>query len=319
VDAFKSRIFKQVARVRPQEIADELAEEMEKEVVKEMVKERHSEKSDVEIREKVRDQAEETAKVLAKMIREGVANRVTEILEDSGRERAQNWAKKMAMENAMKMIKELAKQTSKGLVGDLTIEDAKEAVRVKAQKIAAEMAKHHSDIEIEPHYPKSQPGSSHDTSGEPATGHTEEPQRHEWIQHMTSFKQLLFTAEANFEWNGAEKIAKCIKELGGPIVVALIDDGIEVKELKLEKHGNITGRSFYRKPLDPDVYFPYYLSSGGHGTVMASQIHRICPKAELCVLKLEDRIHPQSKKREITLKSAAQVQPQQINNHPLPD
>lgn len=40
---------------------------------------------------------------------------------------------------------------------------------------------------------------------------------------------------------------------------------------------------------------------------MASQIHRMAPKANLCVLKLQDSYHPQSNKRQITIKSAAQA------------
>ncbi|KAL2287039.1 hypothetical protein FJTKL_06063 [Diaporthe vaccinii] len=130
---------------------------------------------------------------------------------------------------------------------------------------------------------------------------------------MTEFRQLLYNAEKSFckSNENRELLKKAVDETDGPITVALIDDGIEVTEIRFDKSIVITGRSFYPKPQertsDKSTYLPWYLSSKGHSTIMASQIHRVAPKANLCFLKLQDSYHPQSNKRQITIKSAAQA------------
>ena len=48
------------------------------------------------------------------------------------------------------------------------------------------------------------------------------------------------------------------------------------------------------------------MTSGGHGTVMASLICRVFPKAQLYVVKLDEHIS-ENMKRQITAKSAAKV------------
>ena len=63
---------------------------------------------------------------------------------------------------------------------------------------------------------------------------------------------------------------KAVLKTGGPITVALIDDGIEVTEIRFDKSIMMTGRSFSPKPMekssDKNAYFPWYLSSKGHST-----------------------------------------------------
>ena len=133
-----------------------------------------------------------------------------------------------------------------------------------------------------------------------AADQADQPPKHEWLQCMKEFKQLLFDAEKYLELTTNQRIANSIEE---PIVVALIDDGINVNELE---HSPVSGRSFCPRDENHNLGFPFYLSSSGHGTVMASQIFRICPRTDLYVLKLEDYM-VESSTRQITLKSAAQV------------
>lgn len=185
------------------------------------------------------------------------------------------------------------------------LETAKRRAKEKAREIASELAKPFCELEIIIQSPEDlRRGNASRTSEK---SYLEEPQQHEWIQCMTSFKQMLYSAENNFERQKKQKLTKEIEkpELSGPITVALIDDGIQLLGVRFDDV-SLTGRSFHPKPWNAD-YFPWYLSSGGHGTIMASQIHRICPRAHLSILKLEDNLHPQSKKRQITMKSAAQV------------
>ncbi|KAI1156417.1 hypothetical protein F4825DRAFT_475545 [Nemania diffusa] len=124
--------------------------------------------------------------------------------------------------------------------------------------------------------------------------------QHDWIRCMTDFKRLLNEAEANFLRTENRKIEDEISE---PIKVALIDDGVNISELEYTPIG---GRSFCPRTEDKSRNFPYYVSSSGHGTVMASQIYRICPRAQLYVLKLEDYAD-ENGNRQITARSAAQA------------
>lgn len=167
-----------------------------------------------------------------------------------------------------------------------------------------EETKERQSIHVVLHYPEKRREISYSRIPT-ATDLTERRPKHQWIECMDDFRQLLFTAEENWKPHRPQKLH--LHERKEPIVVALIDDGIDVKELELENYGSITGRSFCPRPHYSGRTVPHYFSSGGHGTVMASQIHRICPKVELYVLKLEDRIDPESGKRQIEAKSAAQV------------
>lgn len=128
----------------------------------------------------------------------------------------------------------------------------------------------------------------------------QQPQEHVWIESMDSFRQILLGAVINssFKIPGMKGL-----ESRYPVKVALIDDGVDLNELD---HSPAFGISFC--PGEDDGENPWYYSSSGHGTFMASQIYRICPMAELYVFKMED---VQSQGREeglsITARSAAQV------------
>lgn len=132
------------------------------------------------------------------------------------------------------------------------------------------------------------------------TDHTEQAPKHEWLQCMKHFSKLLFEAEAFWENDTRRKIRDTLEK---EIKVALIDDGINIKELQ---HSPAGGRSFCSRGEDGNLNAPFYESSGGHGTVMASQIYRICPRTQLYVFKLEDNLS-QNGVRQINPRSAAQV------------
>ncbi|KAF7930842.1 hypothetical protein BELL_0266g00130 [Botrytis elliptica] len=122
------------------------------------------------------------------------------------------------------------------------------------------------------------------------------PSQHNWIECMDKFAPLVLEAENNFLLANPDKSTVVLEE---PIRVALIDDGIDITRLKHKHNG---GQSFCTR--DRDVV-PYYMSSFGHGPAMASQIYRICPRAQLYVLKLDDHLY--GGKRQITALSAAQA------------
>lgn len=74
--------------------------------------------------------------------------------------------------------------------------------------------------------------------------------------------------------------------LKNDIKVALIDDGVDpyVESLRGKIRG---GESFDRGFPHENGPSPYYVSTRGHGTVMADMICRVCPMARLYVYKLE--------------------------------
>ncbi|PNP43868.1 hypothetical protein TGAMA5MH_04151 [Trichoderma gamsii] len=121
--------------------------------------------------------------------------------------------------------------------------------------------------------------------------------KHEWIQCMKDFRRLLFDAERYYERG---KVEETIEE---PIKIALIDDGVDVKDLEFSFIG---GRTFCTRDEQHNLNDPYYVSSTGHGTIMAKQIHLLCPRAQFYVLRLEDHASEEGG-RQITAKSAAQA------------
>ena len=88
-----------------------------------------------------------------------------------------------------------------------------------------------------------------------------------------------------------------------PIVVALIDDGLDINEQSVVDKV-IGGRSFRNQN---NLNAPYWATSGFHGTVMASLICRVCPMVQLYVLRLDEYSAKEQGKRQITAKSAEKV------------
>lgn len=115
--------------------------------------------------------------------------------------------------------------------------------------------------------------------------------RHKWLTCMDEFADFIQNVDS--------------PQLLEPITIALIDDGVDINEQSL--HAKIIGgRSFCQRDKFQNLSKPYYVTSGGHGTVMASLICRVCPKTQLYVVKL-DEYTVDGLKRQITAKSAAKV------------
>ena len=120
--------------------------------------------------------------------------------------------------------------------------------------------------------------------------------RHEWITTMENFADFLQTAQS---------VADPPPVLPRPVLVAVIDDGVDISDASVQSRV-IGGRSFCHRNEDQNLNQPYYVSSGGHGTAMAALICKLCPNVKLFVLKLDDKLDA-SGSRTITAKSAAKV------------
>ncbi|KUI69258.1 Major intracellular serine protease [Cytospora mali] len=305
IQAFRNRLIKQTARARAVEILDELK------TIDGRVD--SNSKSGRRPKEDVSKRVVDTIKELREALRDELALEILKASKSRVKSLPKVDTKRVAMEQAKEAVKAFISAEKRW---DNETENATEALnaakrraRLRAHDIAAAMAQPYNDLNIQVHYPAGSRRAYYKSS-ESSNSYLEEPQKHLWIESMMAFKRLLYTAETNLKRQSGVEVAKAIEELhlsGGPITVALIDDGIEVMGVKLDDYVSLTGRSFHRKPSDQDVYVPWYLSSGGHGTVMASQVHRICPRAHLSVLKLEANYQERSGKRRITFKSAAQA------------
>ena len=115
-----------------------------------------------------------------------------------------------------------------------------------------------------------------------------------WLKNMDKFARFI------------RNIPPAVNE-GRGIKVAVLDDGIDM--LRPEFRDSIKeGISFFapsnRQTCNAG---PYYFSSRGHGTLMASLIRRVCPKAELYIARLNQGISADGNKVQLTAESAAKV------------
>ena len=141
---------------------------------------------------------------------------------------------------------------------------------------------------------KEEQPEKHILAGDPVnTAHDQFEHRHKWLTCMDEFADFIQNVDTP-------------KDLSlEPITIALIDDGVDINEQSL--HAKIIGgRSFCQRDFQQNLSKPYYVTSGGHGTVMASLICRVCPKAQLYVVKLDEHMS-EGNKRQITAKSAAKA------------
>jgi len=124
-----------------------------------------------------------------------------------------------------------------------------------------------------------------DTASQPQPGH-------QWLTSIDDFSDFIQNVVPPMP-------------IQSPVTIALIDDGVDVNEPAL--HAKIIGgRSFCTRNPFENLSMPYYVTAGGHGTVMAALICRVCPAAQLYVLKLDEHIS-ESNQRQITAKSAEKV------------
>ncbi|KAL8875188.1 MAG: hypothetical protein Q9198_006414 [Flavoplaca austrocitrina] len=137
-----------------------------------------------------------------------------------------------------------------------------------------------------------QPEKQDPTGGLVGVSREQVEQRHRWLTSMDEFADFIQNIDPPLP-------------LHEPVTIALIDDGVDINEQSL--HAKIIGgRSFCPRDSSQNLNQPYYITTGGHGTVMASLIYRVCPKAQLYVLKLEEHVSEHST-RTITAKSAAEA------------
>lgn len=318
IKAFRERLNKHVARARASEIMKELQGEVDKQF--------GNQSSGRNLQDGVRERMVETGKEFNDALQNELAKEMASIF-GANTETPKHTAKearKTAVDTGKQRMKTFASAERKvESDGDIyaALKQAKQRARMRAKATAAEIASPDFGLNIKVCYQ----GGSHrayNNTGQSADG--EEPQRDQWIQCMTDFRRLLYKAEKSFCNNNdnREHLKKAVQETGGPITVALIDDGIDMAKIQFDNSIDMTkiqfdesivmtGKSFAPRPSerssDKITYFPWYISSGGHSTVMATQIHHMAPKANLCFLKLHDSVDTQSNKRRITIKSAAQA------------
>jgi Subtilase family len=89
------------------------------------------------------------------------------------------------------------------------------------------------------------------------------------------------------------------------IKVAIIDDGVDPKHPTLQ--GHIADGKSFRKRMDiPERMVDYWVNPGGHGTVMADLVCRICPAVRLYIIRLDEG-KGENGERQIKVDSATDV------------
>lgn len=121
-----------------------------------------------------------------------------------------------------------------------------------------------------------------DTTKEGLTEAPAEPQitRHRWIDCMEGFTEY-YKSMKGIQNKGKDPLLH-------PVTVALIDDGVDTSDPSLDG-ASFAGKSFDSSPWEDDRVSPYWESTCGHGTLMARLIRRMCPSAEIYVIKLKGR------------------------------
>lgn len=95
--------------------------------------------------------------------------------------------------------------------------------------------------------------------------------RNAWLENMTQFVEFI------------TNIPKAIQPRD-EVRVAILDDGIDLIQAGLDR---CIGCSFYTETLEDFTRInPYYFSSTGHGTLMATLVQKSCPKAQLYVARV---------------------------------
>ncbi|KAJ8131362.1 hypothetical protein O1611_g2265 [Lasiodiplodia mahajangana] len=151
-------------------------------------------------------------------------------------------------------------------------------------------------IEVKEHRMRSEKTSG--TSSLVAATH-DPYERHKWVSTMEEYADFLQTAErAQIKDNGVPLRIK------HPITVALIDDGVDVNDQSIQSR-IIGGRSFCHRDKEQNLNQSYYVS-GGHGTSMAKLICKVCPGANLFILRL-DEYFVDTGRRQITAESATKA------------
>lgn len=146
---------------------------------------------------------------------------------------------------------------------------------------------------------------SRKSTGGPQSGYN----NHQWLRNMDRFAQDMSSL-----WRYAAPRASIEARrpsLGEPVIVALIDDGVDLVD------PSFVDRSYAGQSLDFGVIgedeprtsqrvHQYYHSEDGHGTVMANLIFRVCPMAKLYIIRMPTFRNSEGETR-IVARSAALV------------
>ena len=120
-------------------------------------------------------------------------------------------------------------------------------------------------------------------------------QNHRWLKCMDEFKDFFINAPTSFPQTVKDQQLSLT-----PIKIALIDDGIDTT------HKDLQGRVVGGQCFCDDESSSFYVSAGGHGTMMARLIARVFPKAQILSLKLDE--HSQSDGRsQFSVQSATEA------------
>lgn len=113
------------------------------------------------------------------------------------------------------------------------------------------------------------PSGKHRSKWLPST-----PQKHAGFEAAEKFASVLYN-----------KMSKT-NSIGRKVKVALLDDGVNPEYKNIGRH--LAGDGFPQASLDGHIA-PFYKSTRGHGSMMASIISTICPFVEIYVAKIDNQ------------------------------
>jgi hypothetical protein len=124
-------------------------------------------------------------------------------------------------------------------------------------------------------------GLSHVASGPAKTASS-----HQWLECTARFagEMTTFWGKTVEDYHDSVQNRPTADGPESDVVVALIDDGINKFDPLLEASQILDGKSF---DFHDGMVKPFYSSTKGHGTIMASMILRVCPMAKIYPIRLK--------------------------------
>jgi hypothetical protein len=111
---------------------------------------------------------------------------------------------------------------------------------------------------------------------------------HRWLESTTKFAEEMMpfwqSTVSDFVESNPKQNRPTTDGLEKDVIVALIDDGVDKFDPRLEANQVLDGKTF---DFHNGMVRPYYSSTQGHGTVMASMILRVCPMAKIYPIRLK--------------------------------
>lgn len=122
-------------------------------------------------------------------------------------------------------------------------------------------------------------------STSPSTAPYDEKEQHrrtnnKWLDCVDNFADMLQNLKVEKLIAEFSKTYPSLKNLQRDVVVAVIDDGVDINQQCLR------GRILRGETFDTSDRSHYRFSTKDHGTLMASQIVRVCPNAKIYVIKV---------------------------------